>query len=158
MSVPYALPLPSLSHMAVMKLSWPPACGHGWYSNESAVHLLKTDQSNYGLRAETRSRNRADTLFHCRYFQSGKYFLGKIMVMVNAASSKRTSDAHFQQVDMILKVLMKCLQHTLVKIPQHLLLCQLGSQRPILRHVSLNANQLLLTLPLASIFCVFGGA
>ncbi len=46
------------------------------------------------------------------------FFLGKIMVMVNAASSKRTSDAHFQQVDMILKVLMKCLQHTLVKIPQ----------------------------------------
>lgn len=29
MSVPYALPLPSLSHMAVMKLSWPPACEHG---------------------------------------------------------------------------------------------------------------------------------
>ncbi len=30
--------------------------------------------------------------------------------MVNAAL-KGTSDAHFQQVDMILKVLMKCLQH-----------------------------------------------
>ncbi len=67
----------------------------------------------------------------------------------------------FNKLIWFFRVLMKCLQHWLKFLnPQTtlFLLCQLCSQRSVSVHVSLNANQLLLTLPLSSIFCVFGGA
>ncbi len=80
-------------------------------------------------------------------------------------SLKGTSDAHFPQVVMIFSVVLKYLQHILVKIPQWLwkttpfLPCQKQpySQRTVSVHVSLNDNELLFTPPLSSVFCLFDG-
>ncbi len=77
---------------------------------------------------------------------------------------KGTSETHFPQVVVILYSysswnVCKILPQRLCKTTTfYLFKTQLCSQRPISVDVSLNDNELLLTPPLSSVFCVFGGA